>query len=617
VHALTRDAVESSLDSGRRIELHRAVAVAIEATYARDLSEHLADLARHWAHVAPFGAAATARAWAVRAGDDAVHRLAYEEAVRLYRSAQQLPAADVSDAERCELSLLLARAAYFSGDLAATVAAARAAADGARAAADARLLAESALTLEAAPGPTVNTTARELADEAIAALDRDRVDDPALRARLDALLSHLAFYAGDGAATDARSRNALDLARASGDDRALVEALRARQVALPGPPGRAERGQLADEMAAAAQRIGSPRALMWGRLWRVEVLTERGEFATAERHLPELGRVVRRIGSPVSGWLHDRAAAGIAQALGRYDEADQLSRRAFAQLREREPAPAHGAFMALQTALARHRGPADEIVALARGEWHSPERFRVMGRMTRAYQLVLAGFTEEADAVVAETGRVDDWDLPAFFVVPALARAGVIAAAVDRLADLRLILDRLAAFRGEHAIASAVAYDGPVELTLGIGRAKLGDVDGAAEDLRTAITQAEVAGSPGFVAEAQFHLASVLAARDAVAAKAIAEIARRTAQTIGMTAYVKPIADLLARLDDPPRTGGLSAREDEVARLVAEGLTNREIGQRLFISERTAQNHVQHILTKLDFTSRAQIAAWVTAQRSE
>jgi DNA-binding NarL/FixJ family response regulator len=84
-----------------------------------------------------------------------------------------------------------------------------------------------------------------------------------------------------------------------------------------------------------------------------------------------------------------------------------------------------------------------------------------------------------------------------------------------------------------------------------------------------------------------------------------------------MTAYVKPIADLLARLDDPPRTGGLSAREEEVARLVAEGLTNREIGQRLFISERTAQNHVQHILTKLDFTSRAQIAAWVTAQRSE
>jgi DNA-binding NarL/FixJ family response regulator len=84
-----------------------------------------------------------------------------------------------------------------------------------------------------------------------------------------------------------------------------------------------------------------------------------------------------------------------------------------------------------------------------------------------------------------------------------------------------------------------------------------------------------------------------------------------------MNAYLQPITDLLARLDETSRSTGLSAREDEVAQLVAEGLSNREIGQRLFISERTAQNHVQHILTKLNFASRAQIAAWVTAQRNE
>ena len=56
--------------------------------------------------------------------------------------------------------------------------------------------------------------------------------------------------------------------------------------------------------------------------------------------------------------------------------------------------------------------------------------------------------------------------------------------------------------------------------------------------------------------------------------------------------------------------GGLSPREVEVAHLVAEGLTNRQIAARLVISERTAQNHVQHILTKLGFTTRSQIAAW-------
>jgi len=47
-----------------------------------------------------------------------------------------------------------------------------------------------------------------------------------------------------------------------------------------------------------------------------------------------------------------------------------------------------------------------------------------------------------------------------------------------------------------------------------------------------------------------------------------------------------------------------------VAALVAAGKTNREIAATVFISERTADNHVQHILNKLGFTSRSQIAAW-------
>jgi len=55
----------------------------------------------------------------------------------------------------------------------------------------------------------------------------------------------------------------------------------------------------------------------------------------------------------------------------------------------------------------------------------------------------------------------------------------------------------------------------------------------------------------------------------------------------------------------------LTRREREVAELVAQGLTNREIGARLFISERTAESHVEQIRGKLGFHTRAQIAAWV------
>ena len=59
----------------------------------------------------------------------------------------------------------------------------------------------------------------------------------------------------------------------------------------------------------------------------------------------------------------------------------------------------------------------------------------------------------------------------------------------------------------------------------------------------------------------------------------------------------------------------LSVRELEVAELVAKGLTDREIAAELVIAQRTAESHVQHILTKLGFKSRSQIAAWAANGR--
>jgi serine/threonine-protein kinase PknK len=60
----------------------------------------------------------------------------------------------------------------------------------------------------------------------------------------------------------------------------------------------------------------------------------------------------------------------------------------------------------------------------------------------------------------------------------------------------------------------------------------------------------------------------------------------------------------------------LTRREREVGELVADGLSNRDIAKRLFISQRTAEAHVEHILTKLNFSNRSQIAAWLTEHRA-
>jgi DNA-binding NarL/FixJ family response regulator len=59
--------------------------------------------------------------------------------------------------------------------------------------------------------------------------------------------------------------------------------------------------------------------------------------------------------------------------------------------------------------------------------------------------------------------------------------------------------------------------------------------------------------------------------------------------------------------------GGLTEREREVAALIAKGKSNREIADQLVVSSRTVETHVGAILSKLAFSSRAQIAVWAVA----
>ena len=104
--------------------------------------------------------------------------------------------------------------------------------------------------------------------------------------------------------------------------------------------------------------------------------------------------------------------------------------------------------------------------------------------------------------------------------------------------------------------------------------------------------------------------------RHADAASVLGDV-RRTAEALG----AEPIlarADELARaargrgLEDEPWRP-LTIREFEVARLIAEGLTNGEIADRLDIASKTASSHVEHILAKLGVTRRAEIATWTAS----
>lgn len=69
-------------------------------------------------------------------------------------------------------------------------------------------------------------------------------------------------------------------------------------------------------------------------------------------------------------------------------------------------------------------------------------------------------------------------------------------------------------------------------------------------------------------------------------------------------------AILRRRSGRTPDVGDLSSREFEIVRLIAEGLSNREIGKRLTLSEKTVKNHVSHILAKLKVNARSGVAVY-------
>lgn len=107
------------------------------------------------------------------------------------------------------------------------------------------------------------------------------------------------------------------------------------------------------------------------------------------------------------------------------------------------------------------------------------------------------------------------------------------------------------------------------------------------------------------------------AARQVLTQKAF-DAAQRKGRALGVAeavAYALEETMPLPPTRESPAGTTPTKRELQVAELVAEGLTNREIATRLTISPRTAQAHVEHLLVKLGFTSRAQIAAWVTESR--
>jgi predicted ATPase/DNA-binding CsgD family transcriptional regulator len=197
------------------------------------------------------------------------------------------------------------------------------------------------------------------------------------------------------------------------------------------------------------------------------------------------------------------------------------------------------------------------------------------------------------------------------------------AMALDGLGGLAMARDDLDLARARYE-QSLVIFEslgdssgcGIVKLHLGAVAALAGDQAQARELFGAALVRLDAAADVPAVAASLNAFGRLAAARGNSAAAARLAEAATTLQMRPSAArrrIMEQAIELVVALDHPEvasQLARLTQREREVASLLAEGLTNREIGERLVITERTAEGHVEHLRNKLGYSTREQIAAW-------
>lgn len=193
---------------------------------------------------------------------------------------------------------------------------------------------------------------------------------------------------------------------------------------------------------------------------------------------------------------------------------------------------------------------------------------------------------------------------------PELALLVEVEVAAGRLDDARAICRSLAAVArlvGVPRIDALAAY------AAGVTAAAAGEPDAVAR-LEAALAGFVAADLPLEAARTRLALSRLLAESAPEVAVAEARAALAAFDALAAAADADDAASHLRRLGKPGRPaprgpGALTRREAEVLRLLAEGLSNDQIAQRLFLSKRTVEHHVSNILGKLGLTTRTEAAA--------
>ena len=312
-----------------------------------------------------------------------------------------------------------------------------------------------------------------------------------------------------------------------------------------------------------------------------------GDYSRARAALEESLTLFRTLGdaSGLAAALHFLGL--VARDQGDYARAETAAAESLHVSREQGDASRQAFSLHLQGLVARDRGDYARAQHLFE---ESLELFRDMG---------------------------DAWGVTTVLV--SLATVALLSGGADRAAGLfresltirRDLGDRLGIAECLEGLAAVAALAGDVH------RAARGL--GAADALRDAIGAPSAAERPERTRDRTIEMVRRRLGKQAFAAALAAgrEMSVQRAVEEALAGEPAPGGSAPGRVARGPAGpgGSLTQREQEVAALIAEGRSNREIAAALVITLGTAANHVQHILNKLGLHSRAQIAAWAVGQR--
>ncbi|MDX6254055.1 MAG: hypothetical protein QOJ11_389 [Frankiales bacterium] len=601
VHALTRQAVIGSLPSSALARHHERIALALE-----DSGASVEQLAHHYSAAAVLGHNEKAVRYLIEAARLAEGGLAHAEATRLYGRAAAL----CTDAyERDALMLLSARCALLACDFArARELYLTVATQG-----DPRHRLRAAVEYEVTAWHTGRPGQRALDVLTTAMRDGPQAPDNPDQIRAMAGLGRAISHTGDHERGESMVANALELARRSGSDDLLCDTLGAALHVGTSPSLRHTRLHRASELSVLAARTGKWEYLGPIAYHRSVIAYQEGDLeglASARRSLEE---VAAAAGHHYWAYLAGCVDFGTRLIAADFTAAESSCAVLLRMGRTFGDDNTEGPYGVQSFMLRRETGAVERVRHLITGHElaadHWPPAllalYTELGMAAAARRVLEQSLGDDLEA----ERRSARWPatLGYFAEAALLLEDAEIAARLrpffDEFAGLNLIMGPFVAVFG-----AADRFIAALDSLMGRGSPE--DAFGAALELdkRT---------------HAPLHQAQTLAAW-AVHARRVgdADLARTMERDARQLATASGMVRVLATLDRqgrhrgarPEQLDGLTERETEVLRLLGEGLSNRDLAQRLTISENTAANHVRSIMMKTGCSNRTQAAMYASSK---